>query len=321
MQLNEVTTQFLSHCRHAKNLSEHTLRAYAIDLDQFQNFAKKDMTIQACDRNIIRNFLQHLFEVRGLKESSVKRRIACLKTMFGWLEDEMLINQTPFYRLSIKIKIPSRLPATLTRQEIKSLLTNPLKKLGFHSRKSYGKNEFFKSILTRQNFIQLTTLLSLEILFATGIRVGELAQIVISDINTSDGVIKIKGKGNIERQVYLPDKEICSLIQTYIKARSLFFPSTQQLLITTRGGSVSTQVIRLLIRKAAEQAKLDRRITPHMLRHSAATHLLIAGLDIRYVQRLLGHKSITTTQIYTHVSNVQLKSAVCKNHPLGKIMV
>ena len=142
----------------------------------------------------------------------------------------------------------------------------------------------------------------------------------MSDINLTDGVIKIKGKGNKERQVFLPGNEIRSLVRIYIQLRSEYTPSTQSLLITTRGESVSTQVVRLRIRKAGENAKLDRRITPHMLRHSAATHLLMAGLDIRYVQHLLGHQSITTTQIYTHVSDAKLKSAVCRVHPIGKIV-
>ena len=320
MQLKDAISQFLFHCRHEKKLSEHTLRAYSIDLEQFKIFVQGDRTICSCDREIIRGYLQYLFEDRGLKETSVKRRIACLKVMFGWLEDEMAIDQSPFYRLPLKIKLPSRLPRALTRKELKSLLKAPLKQLGFRERKSYGTDEFVKSCMTRQGFIHLTTLLSLEVLFATGARVGELSQITVSDINLTDGVIKIKGKGNKERQVFLPDNEIRSLVRTYIQLRSEYTPSTQSLLITTRGESVSTQVVRLRIRKAGENAKLDRRITPHMLRHSAATHLLMAGLDIRYVQHLLGHQSITTTQIYTHVSDAKLKSAVCRVHPIGKIV-
>lgn len=320
MLLKDATTKFLSHCRHGRNLSENTLRAYTIDLDQFKRYADADRIIHTCDKEIIRGYLKHLFESQALKESSIKRRIGCLKAMFGWLEDEMTITHNPFYRFSLNIKIPSRLPKALSRKEIKLLINTPLKKLGIINRKAYNTDNLLSSSSTRQGYIQLTTLVSLEILFATGVRVGELTQILISDINLSDRVIKINGKGNKERQVYLPDNEICALIRTYIKARSVFTPTTKILLTTTRGEAVTTQMVRLNIRKTSESAKFDHRVTPHMLRHSTATHLLIAGLDIRYVQRLLGHQSITTTQIYTHISDSQLKLAVSKTHPLGKIM-
>ncbi len=320
MRLNETANKFLSHCRHEKTLSEHTLRAYAIDLTEFQRFAKNEYTIQTCDHELIRNYLRYLFEERGLKETSVKRRIACLKTMFGWLETEMILEKNPFHRLSLKIKLPARLPRALTRIELSSLLINPIKILGFTSRKAYASEAFIQAASSRQGFIQLTTLLSLELLFATGARVGELTQILIPDINLDEGIIKIKGKGNRERQVFLPDEPIHALIRVYNNIRTKFSPVTKILLINTRGTPASTQLIRLLVRRAGERARLTRRMTPHMLRHSAATYLLNAGVDIRYVQRLLGHRSITTTQIYTHVSDSQLRLAICKAHPIGKIV-
>lgn len=320
MQLHEVTKQFLSHCRHSKKLSEHSLRAYTIDLKQFGEFASKNRNVTTVDRNLIRGFLEYLFEELGLKESSVKRKVACLKVMFGWLEDEMVIERTPFYRLSLKIKLPVRLPRAVPRMELSYLLTTPLKNLGFKSREAYGTSEFLDSIKSRQGLIQLTTLVCLELLFATGARVGELVSIKEPDINLDEGTIKILGKGNRERQVFLPDKQICTLIKAYSNIRSAYTPITDILLINTRGGAVSTQLIRLYIRKAGEQANLEQRITPHMLRHSTATHLLIAGLDIRYVQHLLGHQSIITTQIYTHIGNAELKSKICEKHPLGEFM-
>ena len=320
MQLNETANLFLSHCRHTKNLSEHTLRAYDIDLAEFQRFTDQKYTIHECDRELIRDYLRYLFEERGLKATSIKRRIACLKAMFGWLEDELILEKNPFQRLPLKIRLPARLPRTLTRSELNRLLRAPIKALGISHRKAYSERAFKEAVTSRQGFIQLTTLLSLELLFATGARVSELAQIRISDINLEEGIIKIKGKGNRERQVFLPDEPIHRLIRTYLITRIRFSPITQVLLINTRGTPASTQMIRLLVRRAGEQAKLSRRATPHMLRHSAATHLLNAGVDIRYVQRLLGHQSITTTQIYTHVSDLQLRSAICKTHPIGEIM-
>ena len=320
MQLNEVIKQFLSHCRYNKKLSPHTLRAYTIDLEQFKTYVAKNIDITACDRNLIRGYIQYLFEERGLKESSVKRRIACLKAVFGWLEDEMVIERTPFYRLSLKIKLPKRLPKSLPKAELNPLLTAPLKALGFNNRKSYSSNTLIDAAKTRHGFIELTTQLSLELLFATGARVGELTQIKVDDLDLEEGTIKIRGKGNRERQVFLPDKYIYTLIHAYISARSRLLPETNNLLINTRGTQATPQLIRLYMRRASKQANLTKRVTPHMLRHSAATHLLVAGLDIRYVQRLLGHQSITTTQIYTHVGDTELKSAIRQKHPIGEIM-
>ncbi len=319
MQLNETANQFLSHCRHAKKLSEHTLRAYTIDLAEFQRFTKNECAIQTCDRELIRDYLRYLFEERGLKETSVKRRIACLKAMFSWLEEEMILEKNPFHRFPLKIKLPVRLPRALTRMELNDLLRAPIRTLGFTDRKSYNTEAFMQAASSRQGFIQLTTLLSLELLFATGARVGELTQIQISDIDLCEGIIKVKGKGNRERQVFLPDEPIRALIRIYNSIRTKFSPSSTVLLINSRGTPASTQFIRLLVRRAGEQAKLTRRATPHMLRHSTATHLLTAGVDIRYVQQLLGHQSITTTQIYTHVSDSQLRLAVCRAHPIGKL--
>lgn len=319
MQLTEAANQFLSHCRHEKNLSEHTLRAYATDLAEFQRFVKSERAIQTCDRQLIRDYLRYLFEERSLKATSVKRRIACLKAMFGWLETEMSLEKNPFHRFSVKIRLPALLPRALTRIELNNLLSTPIQALGFTNRTAYSTETFIHTTSSRKGFIQLTTLLSLELLFATGARVGELVQIKISDINLDEGIIIIKGKGNRERQVFLPDESIRSLIRAYKASRTKFSPATTVLLINTRGTPASTQLIRLLVRRAGEQAKLTRRATPHMLRHSTATHLLNAGVDIRFVQRLLGHQSITTTQNYTHVSDSQLKFAICRAHPIREI--
>ena len=320
MKVYQAIEQFLTHCRHTKKLSEHTLRAYNFDLTDFENHKKNaNLPIEGCDKSVIQSYHRYLFEERGLKESSVKRRIACLKAMFSWLEMEVDLQNNPFHKLKLRIKLPTRLPRALTRSELNALLNTPIKRLGINNRTDYGTFSSNPSNLSRQEFIQLTTLVSIELLFATGIRVGEMTQICLNDLDLGEGNIKIKGKGNRERQVFLPDKPIQALIQTYITARTAFAPSTTALLITTRGTPLTTQVVRLLIRRTGEQAKLSRRITPHMLRHSTATHLLSAGVDIRHVQRLLGHQSIVTTQIYTHVSDSQLKSVICASHPIDGI--
>ena len=240
--------------------------------------------------------------------------------MYRWYEIEGSLTQNPFRMMDLKIKLPKQLPRALTRKELKSLLKQSLKKLGHNHRDAYKNEGLIQQTTTRYDFSLLTSQLVIELLFATGIRVGELTNITEADISVSDKTIKIKGKGNRERIVFLPDQQIVNLIKLYESARKQFHPKTSTLLINTRGGALNTQMVRLLIRRTAEQAKITRRITPHMIRHSAATHLLDSGVDIRHVQKLLGHQSITTTQLYTHVSDAQLKSVICKSHPMGRFM-
>ncbi len=317
MRIHEACRQFVSHCKHVKNLSKHSIKAYQIDLNEFQQYTNPTAPLDSCDRHLLRSYVQYLFEERELKESSVKRRIASLKCMFNWFEQEEVIDKNPFRTLNLRIKLPGQLPKALSRKELRKLLNTPRKQLGIKYRDDYTQERLINTCHTRNDFIQLTTLLTLELLFATGIRVGELVNIQIPNINLSEGAIKINGKGNRERIVFLPDNQLTTLLAAYLKLRSQYQPDHQTLLINSRGTATTTQLIRLILRRTAKQANLTKRITPHMLRHSAATHLLNAGVDIRHVQKLLGHQSITTTQIYTHVSDAQLKSVIRKSHPMG----
>ncbi|TDI86941.1 MAG: site-specific recombinase [Caldithrix sp.] len=322
MQTNSACHHFLEHCRLERNLSKHSLRAYATDLADFRRFLERhpesDSSVLECNREHIRAFLQYLFDERGLKETSVKRRMACLKSMFRWLETEEIITASPFRYLDLKIRLPKRLPCSLSVRELNNLFYAPTRALGLRSVEIYDFEELPEDLSGRA-FNHLTTLLALELLFATGIRVGELVAIKHEHVDRYEGVIHIRGKGDRDRKVYIADTELIKLIVTYAILRSLRSPKNDTLLINSRGGSATTQFIRKLIREAGEAAKFPRRITPHMLRHSCATHLLEAGVDIRFVQRLLGHHSIATTQIYTHVSDRILKEVICSANTRGRL--
>ncbi|MGB0711977.1 MAG: tyrosine-type recombinase/integrase [Gammaproteobacteria bacterium] len=318
--MSEACTRFLEHCRHSRKLSHHTLRAYERDLEEFQHFAPPSKPLADCDKNLLREYIRYLFETRELKATSVKRRLACLKAMFRWFEEDEVISTTPFRTLSTPIKLPARLPRGLSRSELRRLLNAPGRSMGCGRSARCSVEELIELAGDRHGFVQLTTLLTLELLFATGMRIGELASVSLPDIDLNEACIRIHGKGDRERIVYLPDSRIRDLVRAYMSTRHTREPGHDGLLITTRGRAADTQYLRLLVRRAGEAARLERRITPHMLRHSAATHLLSAGADIRYVQRLLGHQSITTTQIYTQVSDQMLKKVVCKTHPIRKIV-
>ena len=239
--------------------------------------------------------------------------------MFKWLEDESFISQDPLYRLNERITIPKRLPLTLSREEIGKLLLYSRSTITLPDPELTISPDLSGSY-TPSYLNNYTCIVAIEILFATGIRVGELVNISQLDLDLNAGTILINGKGNRQRLVFITDPEIVVLIKFYQMIRDGYGYSASKLLFNSRGNNASTAIIRKLIRQAAENAGLERPITPHMLRHTTATHLLEAGVDIRYVQQLLGHHSISTTQIYTHVNTSHLKTIITDLHPRKAIL-
>ena len=307
MNVASACADFLAHCRVAKNLSTHSLRAYAIDLKEFERFAAPGTAVAAIDRQLLRRYLSHLFETRGLKETSVKRRMACLKVMFRWLELDEVIPISPFHRLDARIRLPKRLPRNLTDDEVRRLRRTAMDRVGLSGRITEAKA---LRIAKRTDANASTTLVVLEVLLCTGLRVGELVSIRVPDIDLLERVITIMGKGSRQRRVFLPDDETATLVSAYRRATAARRGTHDQFVVTASGTPGTTQFVRSLLRETAVDAGITRRITPHMLRHTAATRLLENGLDIRFVQRLLGPQSISTTEIYTAVTDTSLKAAI-----------
>lgn len=298
VRIDEACRQFLRECANVRKLSEHTTRAYQLDLARFTRFAGAGADVTSFDRTTLLQYVEHLFGEHRLKETSAKRHVASLRSLFRWLEDNGHVADDPFRGARVRIKLPRRLPRVLSRAELATILEHP----------------------PANGFSGLTARMAAELLFATGIRVAELAGLRDDDIDLAAGVITIVGKGSRQRRVYIPDSEIRELVIAYRHARAARGLATDSFLVNSRGGAASPQLIRRLIRTLAEDAALTRRVTPHMFRHSVATYLLEEGVDIRYVQRLLGHRSIVTTEIYTHVADAALKSRVIERHPRKSIL-
>ncbi|MFV3126712.1 tyrosine-type recombinase/integrase [Niveispirillum sp. KHB5.9] len=296
--LADAIARFLDHCRIAKRLSANTLRAYQTDLGDFSRFMRGGQPVVEIDRECLRRYARKLFDVDCLKEASAKRRMASLKVMFRWLERDEVIALSPFHRLDLSIRLPRRLPRNLAAGEMRTLL------------RACDGQPGHASMLLR--FIIIC-------LFSTGLRVGELANVSVDDLDSNDSSILVRGKGNRERRVFLPKGEAASTLRQYLKSRCSLRPRSEKLLVTSTGSPVDTQHIRRLVVRLAEQAGLNRRVTPHMLRHTAATQLIEAGVDIRFVQKLLGHASIATTQIYTQVSDMSLKATLERADTLGRV--
>jgi integrase/recombinase XerC len=298
VRIDRACDEFLRDCANVRKLSEHTVRAYRLDLTRFTRFAGPRADVASFDRTVLVKYVEHLFTEHHLKETSAKRHVASVRSLFRWLEDAGTIAEDPFRSARVRIKLPRRLPRVLSRAELAAIL-------------DHRPGADFSSITAR---------MATEILFATGIRVAELASLRDDDIDLTAGVITIIGKGSRQRRVYIPDSEIRELVVAYRHARNARGHETESFLVNSRGGAASPQFIRRLVRTLGENAALSRRVTPHMFRHSVATYLLEEGVDIRYVQRLLGHRSIVTTEIYTHVADAALKSRVIERHPRKAIL-
>lgn len=299
--LAEAARRFLDHCRVAKRLSPNTLRAYDIDLSAFCAFAGADTPAQDIDRERLRSFARMLFDRLGLKETTVKRRIAALKVMFRWLEQEEIVPLTPFHRLDFTLRLPRRLPRALSADEIRRLL---------EVAEAEANGPSFEACL--MHFIVVT-------LFATGLRIGELSSTLVGDVDVATGTIRVRGKGNRERAVYLPKGHAARTLARYLRARARLAPPHANLLVTQSGNPATPQGIRRLLAALADRAGILRRVTPHMLRHTAATQLIEAGVDIRFVQKLLGHASIATTQIYTQVSDSSLRATLERANTVERV--
>lgn len=309
MFFKDASESFLSYCQYVKKLSPHTIRAYKNDLAAFNDF-NKCIELNQISKHRIKEYLYNLHNT-NLSIRSIKRRVACLKSMFRWLEQEDLIDLNPLLQVNTSLKVPKQLPRNIPKRNLKRMLTTARNALFLTKSDDYSLNTIDTRVSVAKEMNKLTCILTLELLFATGVRVSELVNIELSHIFTKEKKIKVLGKGQRERFVFLPSNELVTLINTYIYLRKKFAYKNQFLLINSRGKQASPHFIRKLIRLTSTKANIDT-ITPHMYRHSSACQLLESGVDIRYVQKLLGHQSILTTQLYTHVNDNELQRKITK---------
>jgi site-specific recombinase XerD len=305
LRMTEAVARFLDHCRNGKGLSPHTLRAYHSDLTDFRNAVGQTVGIGEVNRDLIRLYARSLLENRQLKETTARRRIATLKVLFRWLEREELVALSVFHRLDLSIRLPKKLPRALEPADMRRLLrAAETAVLAAPGDSRYGA---------------LIMLFVIVVLFTTGLRVSELASVRMESVSHREGHIRVSGKGNRERTVYLPGRPAMKVLMDFLDARRKIATSSDALVVTPDGVPVTAQYIRRRLRDLAASAGIRRRVTPHMLRHTAATQLLEAGVDIRFVQRLLGHASIATTQIYTQVRDATLKARLSRADTLSRL--
>lgn len=272
------------------------MRAYAQDLADFARFAGPDSLARAIEPAVILAFLDDLRGRRGRKPRTIRRRLACLKAFLKHLQRSGHIVANPFAELDLVVPVPQVLPRSLSLDEVTRLArASQRPPLG---RQAPGPQP------------DTTTRLALLLLCATGMRVGELTRLTLEDVDPASGTIRILGKGSRERTAFVTEPALLESLRRQVTARRRRTDGNGALLLNRKGTPLTAQALRLRLHRLSERAGLRRRVTPHMLRHTAATLLLEAGVDIRFVQRLLGHRSITTTELYTHVSNRSLRTAL-----------
>lgn len=310
MRLSQARERYVRWLLAARDLSPHTLRAYEGDLSSFEEFVGCDLGVRELERSSLLDFLESQ-RARGLSPASLRRRASALRGFSRWLFAQNLIGSDPWHGESVALGRARKLPRALSRRDLNRLLTFLVQAAGMNAD------------TTRPEFIQRrphesTTLLAVALMVVTGVRVHEVVGFRCEDIDLAGRTIRLVGKGRRERQVFLTNDWITDLTDSYLRARSTLDPSHPRLLFNLHYRPLTTAAMRSRLAKAAAGAGVESRVTPHMLRHTAATQLIEAGVDIRYIQRLLGHSSLSTTEIYTHVSDQSLKRVVSEADVLGR---
>ena len=293
--------RFLNHCKIRKALNDKTIKAYKIDLRQFAQFTDNKFS-----KDVICQYIDMLHE--KYKPKTIKRKIASVKAFTHYIIIEEVIEINPFNKIDISFKEPTMLPKTIPLNVINSILAHAYDSL------SQVKTEYQKRCTTRDIAV-------LEILFATGARVSEICNLIPSSVDLTNHTIKIFGKGSKERMIQIENPDVLKALQEYyilfqedIKSSGFFFVNK----LHTR---LTEQSVREIICKYTAMTEYDIHVTPHMFRHSFATLLLEEDVDIRYIQKLLGHSSIITTQIYTYVAMSKQKEILSTKHPRNRIKV
>ncbi len=295
MDMNELLEQFLTHLRVTRNASPYTIKNYSNDIGQFLDYCRTKGvgSLEQVDRSLLRGYLAELDAV-GYVKASIARRVAELRSFGDFLVREGVLERNTFRTVSAP-RVPKRLPHYLTVAEVEALLAVP------DTSTPRGLRD--RAII--------------EVLYAAGLRVSELVGLNVADVDLHQALVHVVGKGGKER-IGLLGRPAVQALRAYLKVGRpalLGQRPTNALWLNHRGGRLTTRGVALILSRAGKQAGIRTPVSPHILRHSFATHLLDGGADLRIVQELLGHANLATTQIYTHVSQSRAREVYMRAHP------
>ena len=302
--LNDYIKEYKEYCEYRKRLNSKTLKAYGIDLRQYSSFTSNAQ--EWYSKNILDQYITNLH--KQYKPKTVKRKIASLKAFFHYLEYKEIIQDNPFSKLDVRFREARILPKTIPFHSIQAFLSV------LYSQKDLASTEYRKRCCIRDIAV-------IELLFATGMRISELCSLKPADIDLANNTVLIYGKGAKERILQICNPEVISALTLYQETFKEEMSLCGYFFVNRLQSRLSDQSVRFMINYYSNLAGIEQHITPHMFRHSFATLLLEQDVDIRYIQKMLGHSSISTTEIYTHVSNAKQKDILVHKHPRNLISI
>ncbi len=298
--MQEVFNKYINYLEAERNASPNTVRNYTTDLLDFFQFLKtKEIgSLDKVDKPVLRDYLSRLLG-QGRAKTTIALKLSAIRSFHRYLVREGILPTNPVENVSSP-KLDRRLPSFLTREEMERLLASP-------------------DLSTPQGQRDRALL---ELLYAAGLRVSELVQLNLGQVNLDTHEIRVWGKGSKERMV-LMGEPAAETLRTYLKqGRPKLFGTkirmTNALFINRYGGRLTARRVQEMLQERAKNAGIGKKVHPHMLRHTFATHLLDGGADLRVVQELLGHESLTSTQIYTHVTKSQARKVYLSAHPMAR---
>jgi integrase/recombinase XerC len=290
--MTELTQNFLKYLRYEKGFSNHTIKSYKEDLENFFEFLKNEKIedIKSLNYSVLTGYITFLGK-KGFKASTIERKIASLKTFFKYLVKKKFISKNPAELISSPKK-QKRLPSVLEVGEIFDLI----------------------NIIPEDSPFSVRNKAMIMLLYASGLRVSELTGLNLGDLDLKNGLVRILGKGKKYRIVPVGNKTKAILYKYFLYRRE-FQPRGEALFVTKSGKRIQDRMVRYIINVYINELAIQKKVSPHTLRHTFATHLLDNGANIRVIQEMLGHSSLSTTQIYTHLSIEKLKKAYQEFHP------
>ena len=300
--LESLSNEFVVMIQSTKNLSKQTILAYRSDLKGFYEYSgEKDI-----DDSLILEYVQHLKRERNLKDSTISRKLIVLKMFFDYLYTQKYIEKNYYLSHTFKFKKSRQLPKTLAIKETSKLLS-------FVMEQNLAAKSDYEIWKTARN------LALIDVLVSTGIRIGEASSISLNDIIVSERTILIHGKGRKQRLIYISCLQTWANLMRWIRVRKMHSVFTDKLFVNRYGNQLSIHGIEYVFNKLKVSAGINEKSTPHYLRHTFATNLLSNGADLRSVQEILGHSSISTTEIYTEVTTKRKKQVLDKYNYRNKL--
>ena len=310
--LGEDHRAYICVCREQRGLSQNTIRAYEQDLSCFAGWEGGLNPAPNEDEETLVAFHRFLKTETSVSPATVRRRIVTLKAFMKWRAKRDHQISKSFTDLDLDLRVPRRLPRPVERETLVELLSSSPHILPRSAIVGDSEN-------SRPADLRQTTGLAMRVLLSTGMRIGELTGLCVRDVHGVGGRVRVRGKGDRERTVYITNEKLLADLNSYTTARLAVADSSAPLFVNVNGTRLTEAAFRKRLRQTSKDLDLTKHITPHQFRHSAATMLIEEGVDIRLVQRLLGHASITTTEIYTKVSDTSLKLAIERADTLSTV--